>query len=114
MIPISRLLVTAGNDGDLVAFGREGARSRADLRQDVATLAARLTGASALECLVEDGDTLTATGCAIVLPDGRNCVVDGAITREAAGDGNRYHGSASLSGAGCPASTVAVDVTLVG
>jgi hypothetical protein len=77
--------------------------------------AARMLPASALECLVDDGEgTLTATACAVVLEDGRACVVDGSIAREADGDGNRYHGSASLSGEGCPASTVAVDVTLVG
>ena len=42
MIPLSRLLVSPGADGDLVAFGREGSRSRADLRREVAALAARL------------------------------------------------------------------------
>ncbi len=54
MIPLSRLLVTAGADGDLVAFGREGSCTRADLRRDVATLAARLAPCSgarvALHC----------------------------------------------------------------
>ena len=42
MTPLSSLLVAAAADGDLVAFGREGARTRADLRRDVATLAAQL------------------------------------------------------------------------
>jgi acyl-coenzyme A synthetase/AMP-(fatty) acid ligase len=39
--PLSRLFAAPGADGP-VAFGREGARTNAELRRDVATLAARL------------------------------------------------------------------------
>jgi acyl-CoA synthetase (AMP-forming)/AMP-acid ligase II len=59
--PLSRLLVAPGAGGPVaeasetpVTFGREGARSAADLRRDVATLAARLAPAAgvrlALHC----------------------------------------------------------------
>ena len=41
MTPLSRLFAAPGADG-LVAFGREGTRTNAELRRDVATLAARL------------------------------------------------------------------------
>jgi hypothetical protein len=46
--PLALLLATPAADDLPVAFGREGARSRADLRRDVAALTARLAACAGL------------------------------------------------------------------
>jgi acyl-coenzyme A synthetase/AMP-(fatty) acid ligase len=78
--PLSHLLTTAGPEGDLVAFGREGARTRADLRRDVATLAARLAPCAGARVAMHCHDAyafavgllaLGQVGALAVLPPGR-------------------------------------------
>jgi hypothetical protein len=82
---------------------------------DASRSAARVAPPAALDCITDDGaGTMTATACPVTLGDGRTCIVDGELTRTAAGAGNRYAGSAAMSGEGCPVSSLEVDVVLEG
>lgn len=55
--PLSRLLVTAGNDEDLIAIGATGDRNRKQFRRDVTNLAGRLTATDGKRWLIADSDT---------------------------------------------------------
>jgi acyl-coenzyme A synthetase/AMP-(fatty) acid ligase len=83
--PLSRWLAAPGAAGRLVAFGREGERTAADLRRDVAALAARLPGGARLALHCHDAYAFAVgllaagrAGAVAVLPPSRQ---PGALAR---------------------------------
>ena len=64
-------------------------------------------------CVKVDGD-MRMLDCAVMLRDGRNCLITGDLRREARGPGSDYKGRVVLGGSGCPTGTADVDLYIEG
>lgn len=67
------------------------------------------------ECLTVSGNMRTFTNCDITLDDGRQCLVNGTLTRVPGTSGNSYQGSIGMGGpTNCPIGEFDLDVYLEG
>lgn len=76
VIPLSRLLISTGNGGDMIATGEAGGRDRNDFTRDVADLTGRLIAAGGKRWLIADGDAYAiAVGLFAVLHAGGQAIL---------------------------------------
>lgn len=76
VIPLSRLLVSAGNGDDIIATGADGVRTRNDFTRDVTALAGRLRTTGGKHWLIADSDGYAiAVGLFAVLHAGGQAIL---------------------------------------
>lgn len=76
VIPLSRLLVSAGNGDNIIATGADGVRTRNDFTRDVTALAGRLRTTGGKRWLIADGDGYAiAVGLFAVLHAGGQAIL---------------------------------------